>query len=1187
MKRTLFILTCFVTLILQAQEKNSLLWKISGNGLQKDSYLYGTMHVSEKIAFHLDDVFFESLMESDFVALETDPTYWLDFLYKENELNNELKSFLSSSNSNFYNNPFKLEKYKQEQLMFFLSRENMILNGVLYRTSPMALNFQEDTFLDMFIYQSGKKWNKPIYSLEDFERSSYLVKKATSSSSKKKKDLWLQKLLKKQNYYQLMNNAYRDRNISFLDSLNKGFNSESYMDNMLYKRNEEMADNIDKIAKKGSLFSAIGAAHLAGEKGVLQLLRDKGYKVTALISKETLKSKQLKEKIDTKIIDTKFTEQTSLDGFFTGKFPNKLYEIDFLNNTISLCPDLVNGSYVIVTRISTFSGLYKNKLDDIKTNRLLTESIPGEIISKTDIEKDGIKGLNIVNKTKSGDYQQYQIFFTPLEILIFKMAGKKEYVKNHGTQFFNSLKFNNTTSKFKTVTPTYGGFKVDVPSYHSFTNSSNTGNRLLQAIDTNDNYYFVKEVTLNDVNYIEEDNFELKRIQERFYKNHKFEFNENEFTFSQKEKSYTSTSKLNTSLNKYLHLKTYINAGHYYLLGCLSNTDKPNNAFFSSFKLTDFAYPEEKFEIKKDTSLFFTVKSTVKPKFKKTYNHYGNNKKKDYESFTKSATYTSRANESVFVTLEKKHDLVSYKNIDSLWTDISYSPNPISKHLYNNYYDSSSKNFIIDNKVKGKNKNGYYYNYLLKDSLSSKAIKVSHLVSNHVIYTLETLTDTLHKESEFVTQFFTSFTPKDTIIGKPLFKDKTDLFITALKNKDSIVLNSSYLIDFNESQTNKLLKLLKEYEFADNQLNIKKSLIQKIAKFKNKKVQNFLEKTYKSSFDNPNNQFAIASALANQSNQETYKRLLKLFKTDIPLTSSEYNISSLFSKLGDSLQVAKNLYPEVLTYSTISEYKDPIYQLLAKLVEKEIIDPATYKAYKDQIITDAKIELKRQISKKITAKSSNHGYSSSTYYSENDELNNFVKILFPYRKEKNVKEFFTRLDYTDNYYVKSTYVALRLKEDKKLEKKFFKSLLASTGSRGVLFKKLNKINKTDIFPKEYKTKEEVYKSYLFKSNKNNGLKDSIAFIGTRDFKLAKTPYEVYFYKSKPHPNSKSYNKDWKLSYIAFKKEATIGVKSYHKKTNQTLDETKEIDKVLDIETEKIRLKNRKRVNLEEDRYPRY
>ncbi|MGS0525629.1 hypothetical protein ACU8V7_10915 [Zobellia nedashkovskayae] len=43
--------------------------------------MYGTMHVSKKIAFRLDDVFFDALDKSDMVALESDPGLWLE---KEN-----------------------------------------------------------------------------------------------------------------------------------------------------------------------------------------------------------------------------------------------------------------------------------------------------------------------------------------------------------------------------------------------------------------------------------------------------------------------------------------------------------------------------------------------------------------------------------------------------------------------------------------------------------------------------------------------------------------------------------------------------------------------------------------------------------------------------------------------------------------------------------------------------------------------------------------------------------------------------------------------------------------------------------------------------------------------------------------------------------------------------------------------
>src|SRR6187399_2858048 len=54
----------------------SLFWEISGNGLKKPSYLFGTMHVSSKIAFNLADSFYLAIKKSEVVALETNPETW-------------------------------------------------------------------------------------------------------------------------------------------------------------------------------------------------------------------------------------------------------------------------------------------------------------------------------------------------------------------------------------------------------------------------------------------------------------------------------------------------------------------------------------------------------------------------------------------------------------------------------------------------------------------------------------------------------------------------------------------------------------------------------------------------------------------------------------------------------------------------------------------------------------------------------------------------------------------------------------------------------------------------------------------------------------------------------------------------------------------------------------------------------
>ncbi|MEL6926905.1 MAG: TraB/GumN family protein, partial [Bacteroidota bacterium] len=48
---------------------------------------------------------------------------------------------------------------------------------------------------------------------------------------------------------------------------------------MLYERNRNMATRIEKLSAEQHLFAAIGAAHLAGEKGVIKLLKASGLKL--------------------------------------------------------------------------------------------------------------------------------------------------------------------------------------------------------------------------------------------------------------------------------------------------------------------------------------------------------------------------------------------------------------------------------------------------------------------------------------------------------------------------------------------------------------------------------------------------------------------------------------------------------------------------------------------------------------------------------------------------------------------------------------------------------------------------------------------------------------------------------------------------------------------------------------------
>ncbi len=62
----------------------------------------------------------------------------------------------------------------------------------------------------------------------------------------------------------------------------KGEGALQLQEELIDKRNVTMAERSEPILKSGSAFIAVGALHLPGETGLVKLLRDKGYSVTAI-----------------------------------------------------------------------------------------------------------------------------------------------------------------------------------------------------------------------------------------------------------------------------------------------------------------------------------------------------------------------------------------------------------------------------------------------------------------------------------------------------------------------------------------------------------------------------------------------------------------------------------------------------------------------------------------------------------------------------------------------------------------------------------------------------------------------------------------------------------------------------------------------------------------------------------------
>ena len=83
-----------------------------------------------------------------------------------------------------------------------------------------------------------------------------------------------------------MVDVYRKQDLQKLDSLmlKSDPGMEEFMDLLLYSRNRKWVQQMPNFMMEGSLLFAVGAGHLPGEQGVINLLRKKGFKVTPMVN---------------------------------------------------------------------------------------------------------------------------------------------------------------------------------------------------------------------------------------------------------------------------------------------------------------------------------------------------------------------------------------------------------------------------------------------------------------------------------------------------------------------------------------------------------------------------------------------------------------------------------------------------------------------------------------------------------------------------------------------------------------------------------------------------------------------------------------------------------------------------------------------------------------------------------------
>jgi uncharacterized protein YbaP (TraB family) len=272
------------------KENNTLLWKISGNGLEKPSYLFGTIHMLCADDALLSDNLKKVISECDEVYFEVDMDNLFEMLGAMNKMkmtgDTTLRDLLSEAD------------YKKVKL-FFETKGPMLPFSMLETYKPMlaastieegSLPCENTAMMEQVIMTEAKESNKKIKGLETMSYQAGVLDSIPYKLQADQLVSYIDKANKGDDDDKEMKemfDAYKSQDLHRLEKLliETDVSISGFTDILLYHRNENWVKKLIPLLPKKSLLIAVGAGHLPGEKGVINLLRKEGYKLTPVENK--------------------------------------------------------------------------------------------------------------------------------------------------------------------------------------------------------------------------------------------------------------------------------------------------------------------------------------------------------------------------------------------------------------------------------------------------------------------------------------------------------------------------------------------------------------------------------------------------------------------------------------------------------------------------------------------------------------------------------------------------------------------------------------------------------------------------------------------------------------------------------------------------------------------------------------
>ena len=412
----------------------SYLWEITSNAYDKPSYLFGTAHTTNKESFVLPDSLYYGIMQTDAFAVEIDmDTMMLTLIQMLTDQGHDFWQFDSlrlddKDNENSAGNSFNFWNPDPDE-------------------APV--------FMDLYFLNLASSAGKEIRALEPLENQMSLMEdRITESFFSKLAEAWIV-------------NIYTNHG---LDSIASIGGKLDFIDSAFVQRNLDLTDGMEKVMRAGkSLFAAMGALHLPGKQGVLQMLEQRGYTCRPVVSAnhvDFLTSYPLQFSDDHWVMVD--------EGNWSARLPSVRIPIDLLEDaTFTLGIDIRNLLFSYTLSLNSETLIQ----DDNQMRDLVREMIDStfEIKAEGNTTLDpGYFNWDLRSfANDEGIHMRHCALSDGPQLAILVFAGS-EQTMSHAIidSAIQSVRFNELDQSWHTISSAEGGFEVSMPGKSEFSATS-------------------------------------------------------------------------------------------------------------------------------------------------------------------------------------------------------------------------------------------------------------------------------------------------------------------------------------------------------------------------------------------------------------------------------------------------------------------------------------------------------------------------------------------------------------------------------------------------------------------------------------------------------------------------------------------------------------------------------------------